>query len=61
MYENYDEILNNLKQHSHFRNIKDFETKEGKFIYFDGKKLLNLSSNNYLGFADDENITKEFL
>ena len=61
MYENYDEILNNLKQHSHFRNIKDFEKKEGKFIYFDGKKLLNLSSNNYLGFADDENITKEFL
>ena len=61
MYENYDEILNNLKQHSHFRNIKDFETKEGKFIYFDGKKLLNLSSNNYVGFADDENITKEFL
>lgn len=61
MYENYDEILNDLKQHSHFRNIKDFEKKEGKFIYFDGKKLLNLSSNNYLGFADDENITKEFL
>lgn len=61
MYENYDEILNNLKQHSHFRNIKDFEKKEGKFIYFNGKKLLNLSSNNYLGFADDENITKEFL
>lgn len=61
MYENYDEILNDLKQHSHFRNIKDFEKKEGKFIYFNGKKLLNLSSNNYLGFADDENITKEFL
>lgn len=61
MYENFNEILNDLKQHSHFRNIKDFEKKEGKFIYFDGKKLLNLSSNNYLGFADDENITKEFL
>ena len=61
MYENFNEILNDLKQHSHFRNIKDFDKKDGKFIYFNGKKLLNLSSNNYLGIADKENITKEFL
>ncbi|PWL80485.1 8-amino-7-oxononanoate synthase [Candidatus Gastranaerophilales bacterium] len=61
MYENFNEILNDLKQHSHFRNIKDFDKKDGKFIYFNGKKLLNLSSNNYLGIADNENITKEFL
>ncbi len=61
MYETYENILENLKQNSHFREIKDFEDKDGKFIYFKGKKLLNLSSNNYLGFADDENITKEFL
>lgn len=61
MQETYESILNKLKEHSHFRDIKDFDKKDGKFIYFKGKKLLNLSSNNYLGIADNENITKEFL
>lgn len=58
---NYEQILNSLKEHSHFRNIKNFEGKDEKYIYFNGKKLLNLSSNNYLGFADNKEITKEFL
>lgn len=61
MLENYTELLDNLKHHSHFRDIKDFEGKDEKYIYYKGKKLLNLSSNNYLGFADNKKITKEFL
>lgn len=61
MYENFYQILNNLKETSHLRNIKDFEGKDEKYIYFNGKKLLNLSSNNYLGFADNEELTKAFL
>jgi 8-amino-7-oxononanoate synthase len=61
MLENYDNILNNLKEHSHFRDIKDFEGKDEKNIYINGKKLINLSSNNYLSFADNKALTKEFL
>lgn len=61
MLENYTELLENLKSHSHFRDIKDFDGKNEKYIYYNGKKLLNLSSNNYLGFADNEKITEEFL
>lgn len=61
MYEDYENILNELKTHSHFRDLKDFEAKDEKYIYFKGKKLLNLSSNNYLNFADNKEITKEFL
>ena len=61
MLENYTELLENLKNHSHFRDIKDFEGKDEKYIYYKGQKLLNLSSNNYLGFADNKNITEEFL
>ncbi|MDR1169005.1 MAG: 8-amino-7-oxononanoate synthase [Heliobacteriaceae bacterium] len=45
----------------YFRTIKDFEKKDGKYIWFKGKKLLNLSSNNYLGFADNRTITERFL
>lgn len=61
MLEDYNYILEDLKEHSHFRNIKNFEEKDEKYIYFKGKKLLNLSSNNYLGFADNTNITELFL
>lgn len=61
MYDDYKQILDQLKQHSHFRDLKDYEDKDEKYIYYKGKKLLNLSSNNYLNFADNEKITKEFL
>lgn len=61
MYETYFNTLNTLDENSHLRDIKDFELKDEKFITFRGKKLLNLSSNNYLGFADNRAITEEFL
>ena len=61
MLENYAELLDNLKNHSHFRDIKDFDGKDEKYIYYKGQKLLNLSSNNYLGFADNKTLTEEFL
>ena len=61
MFESYFETLENLKSHSHLRTLKDYEDKDEKFIYFRGKKLLNLSSNNYLGLADNKEITAEFL
>ena len=61
MHEDYKNILNELKSHSHFRDLKDFEAKDEKFIYYKGKKLLNLSSNNYLNFADNKKITEKFL
>ena len=32
MYETYEENLKNLKLNSHFREIKDFEGKYGKYI-----------------------------
>lgn len=61
MYDYYKRILEELKSHSHFRNLKNFEKKDEKYIYYKGKKLLNLSSNNYLNIADNQAITQEFL
>lgn len=61
MYENYNQILNNLRKNSHFREIRNIEGKDEKYIYFNGQKLLNLSSNNYLGLGDNKDITEEFL
>jgi len=61
MFETYREILNNLEDNSHLRTIRYFEKKDEKYIWFKDKKLLNLSSNNYLGFADNREITKRFM
>lgn len=61
MSENYCTVLENLKENSHFRYIRDFEGKDEKYIYLNGKKLINLSSNNYLAFADNRSVTEEFL
>ena len=61
MQDNYSEILDHLKANSHFRNIKNFDAKDEKYIFYNGQKLVNLSSNNYLGFADNKKITEDFL
>ena len=61
MYDDYKRILEELKSHSHFRNLKNFEKKDEKYIYYKGKKLLNLSSNNYLNISYNQAITQEFL
>ena len=34
MYSNYSQILAQLKSNSHFRELKDFEKKDEKYIYF---------------------------
>ncbi len=61
MYEIYSDILGELESHSHLRKIKDFTKKDEKYIYFGEKRLLNLSSNNYLGLADNRRVTEEFI
>ena len=60
MFETYEKIIKELDEHSHLRFIRNIEKKEGKYIYIDGKKLLNLSSNNYLNFADNNELLEEF-
>lgn len=60
MYKKYENELNILKSHSLTRELSDIQ-KQGKFIITDGKKFLNLSSNDYLGIAEDHNIINKFL
>ncbi len=60
MYKKYENELNILKSHSLTRELSDIQ-KQGKFIIKDGKKFLNLSSNDYLGIAEDYNIINTFL
>lgn len=61
MFKNYSQILNELDTNAHLRSVRNFSKKDGKYICFGETRLINLSSNNYLGFADNRKITEEFM
>ena len=45
--------MDRLKEAGLLINVRTVEGPQGAWITVDGKKVLNLSSNNYLGLADD--------
>ncbi len=47
------EELDKLKEAGLFINIRTIEGPQGAWITVDGRRVLNLSSNNYLGLAND--------
>jgi len=51
-----DEDVANLKEQGLFINIRTIETAQGAWLKVDGKKVLNLCSNNYLGLANDPRL-----
>ena len=50
------EELDKLKEAGLLVNIRTIEGPQGAWIIIDGKKVLNLSSNNYLGFANNPQL-----
>ena len=57
----FENELNNLKESDTYRKIPDISEKNGEFVVMDGKKLLNLSSNDYLNLSTNEELAKEFI
>jgi glycine C-acetyltransferase len=51
-----NEELAKLKESGLLINIRTIESPQGAWIIVDGKKVLNLCSNNYLGFANDPKL-----
>jgi glycine C-acetyltransferase len=46
-----EEELNSLREQGLYNNIRTITGPQGAWFVVDGKKVLNLCSNNYLGFA----------
>jgi glycine C-acetyltransferase len=52
-----DEIKN-LKDAGTFRELSTLEGANGPVVILDGKKVINMSSNNYLGLANNDEMKK---
>ena len=52
--------MQDLKEDSNLRRLPQM-THEGSKVVVNGKRMLNLSSNDYLGLAADRKLREEFL
>lgn len=59
--KDYQTELDELKAKNSYRQIPEITEKEGEYVIYDGKKLLNLSSNDYLNLSTNEDLAKEFM
>lgn len=59
--QNYINKLDELKESSSYRSIKNIEKRISKYIIVNDKKMLNLSSNDYLNVSTDKDLIFEFI
>ena len=53
-----DDELNQLKEQGLFNTIRTIGSAQDAWIQVDGKKVLNMCANNYLGFANHSELKK---
>ena len=60
-YEPWKQTLDLLKEKDNFRYMRETTAQDEAWIDYEGKRLLNLSSNDYLGIAGDQQLMKQFI
>lgn len=58
--EQMQQELQLLKEHSNLRRLPEI-AHDGRDVIVNGQRMLNLSSNDYLGLASDRKLREEFL
>ena len=56
----FKQQLEQLGVQNQYRSIPDL-IHQGRYITRENRKMLNMSSNDYLGLASDENLRRSFL
>ncbi|WP_082305150.1 8-amino-7-oxononanoate synthase [Persicobacter sp. CCB-QB2] len=60
MYKHWQTQLNLLQEQDSYRSLKHVEPLGGPWVNFEGQRMLNLSSNDYLGIAHDPQHLRNF-
>ena len=60
-YESIEKQLESLQGRDQFRSLCNIEYDADGKAYVNGRQMLNLSSNDYLGLASDMDLKREFL
>ena len=55
-YKFIEQALADLREQGLYNTIRTIESSVGAWMIVEGKRVLNMCSNNYLGFADDERL-----
>jgi glycine C-acetyltransferase len=53
-----ESALNELRDLGLYNTIRTIESSVGAWVTIDGRRMLNMCSNNYLGFANDERLCR---
>lgn len=60
LYSFYINELAEIKRNNQYRFLKTIQTKNDKYVFYNNKKYINLSSNDYLGLATDKEDLNNF-
>jgi 8-amino-7-oxononanoate synthase len=60
IYSVFENTINELKQDNQYRFLKTISARDGKYVFYNNKKYINLSSNDYLGLATNKKYISKF-
>jgi glycine C-acetyltransferase len=53
-----EQALEDLRKQGLYNTIRTIESSVGAWVMVEGRRVLNMCSNNYLGFADDDRLRR---
>lgn len=59
-YRHYREALEEIDKTGSLRFLKTVKNRNGKYVEYQGRSFINLSSNDYLALATDSSLVNEF-